>query len=267
MANIVLPKKVNFISGEDNSGQIVIEPCYPGYGTTLGNAFRRVLLSSLTGAAVVGVKFKNASHEFTTIDNVKEDVLEIILNLKNLRMKIHSDDEEVIKLELKSTGEKKVTAKEITKNSNVEIMNPELHIAEVTDKKGELDMEICIAKGTGYTSIESREESIEKEVGYIDVDSIFSPIKLVKVEIEDVRVSKMTNWEKLIIDIKTDGSIDFKEAFKQSAEILENQLSFLLEQTKEKKKEDKETKEKEVKVEKVEEEDKEDKEEKIKEEK
>ncbi|MFH1326343.1 MAG: DNA-directed RNA polymerase subunit alpha [Candidatus Falkowbacteria bacterium] len=232
MNNIVLPKKVTFTpSKEKNSGQVVIEPCYPGYGTTLGNGIRRVLLSSLPGAAVIGVKIKNASHEFTTIDGVKEDVLEIILNLKQLRLKVFKPTEnEVIKLELKVSGIKKVTADDITKNSKVEVASKDLHILEITDKKTEVELEIFIMHGYGYLPIEGREHQ-EKEVGYIDIDAVFSSVKVVKVEIENVRVGKMTNWDKLVIDIKTDGTIDFKEALQEVTKILVEQFSFLLEQS------------------------------------
>jgi len=229
MQQVVLPKKVTFKEGEEkNQGIVTVEPCFPGYGTTLGNSIRRVLLSSLPGASVIGVKIKDTSHEFTTIDHVKEDVLEIILNLKKLRMKIFSDnEEEVIKLEIKAKGEGKISAKDIIKNSQVEIINEDLHIAEVTDKNAQLEMEIFVSKGYGYVSIENRQASKEKEVGYIEIDSIFTPINAVRVNIENVRVGQMTDWEKLIIDIKTDGTIDYKEAFNNAVNILVEQFSFL----------------------------------------
>lgn len=251
--SIVLPKKVEFIKGkEKNQGQVVVEPCYPGYGTTLGNSLRRVLLSSLPGAAVVGAKIKGADHEFSTLPNVKEDVLEIILNLKQVRFKFFGEEDpakslrdngasEKIKLELKVTGEKKVTAKDIAKNSKVEVVNSGLHIAEITDKSGSLEIEIFVAKGLGYSAIENREET-EKEVGYIEIDSIFTPVKAVSVNIDNVRVGKMTNWEKLIVDITTDGTMDFTKAFKESVKILVDQFSFLLKpkgKVEEKTKEDK----------------------------
>ena len=232
MPKIVLPQKVIFTQTEDaNHGQIVIEPCYPGYGITLGNGLRRALLSSLKGAAVVGVKIKGTSHEFTTLPQVKEDVLEIILNLKNLRLKFFAAENEVIKLELKAQGEKKVSAKEITKNSQVEIINPQLHLAEITEANGSLEMEIFVACGYGYSPIEGREIP-NKEVGYIEIDSIFSPVRVVKVNVENVRVGQMTDWDKLIIEVKTDGTISFREAFKQAAEILVEQFSFVLAEAK-----------------------------------
>lgn len=142
-------------------------------------------------------------------------------------MKFFGEPEEVIVLELKAQGEKKVSAKDIAKNSQVEIVNPDLHIAEITDDAGSLEMEIFVAYGYGYSPIEGR-KTLDKEVGYIEVDSIFCPIKAVKVDVENVRVGQMTDWDKLIIDIKTDGTISFKEAFKQAAEILVEQFSFVL---------------------------------------
>ena len=231
MQKIVLPQKVTFKKGgEDFTGQIIIEPCYPGYGTTMGNSFRRVLLSSLKGAAVIGVKINGADHEFTTVPDV-EDILEIILNLKGLRMKFFGENDEIVKLELRASGEKKATAGDIAKNSKIEIINEDLHIADITDKKGKLEMDIYVASGYGYSSIEGRKTQ-DKEVGYIEVDSIFSPVKAVKVGIENVRVGQMTDWEKLIIDIKTDGTIDCTNAFKQAADILVEQFSFVLDETK-----------------------------------
>jgi len=227
MQKVVLPQKVTFNKGEEDfMGQIIIEPCHPGYGVTLGNSFRRVLLSSLEGAAIVGIKVNGADHEFTTLPGVKEDILEIILNLKGLRMKFFGEDNEIIKLELKVDGEQEVTAKDITKNSKIEIINEDLHIADTTDKKAKLEIDLYVASGFGYSSIEGRETK-DKEVGYIEVDSIFSPVKVVKIDIENVRVGQMTNWEKLIIDIKTDGTIGYVDAFKQAADILVEQFSFV----------------------------------------
>ena len=149
MQKITLPQNIIFAKGEQlNEKKVIIEPCYPGYGVTIGNSLRRVLLSSLPGAAVIGVKIKGVTHEFTTIPFVKEDVLEILLNFKKLRLKVYSD--EVIKLNLSVNGEKVVKAGDITKNSQVEIINPDLILASITDIKGSLDMEIYAAKGVGY---------------------------------------------------------------------------------------------------------------------
>lgn len=243
MQDIALPKKIEFKKGDKaNSGSIIIEPCYPGYGMTIGNALRRVLLSSLPGAAVVGTKIKGADHEFKAVSHVKEDVLEITLNLKQLRLKVHTD--EVVKLQLDVHGEKIVTAGDITKNSDVEITNPELVLAHITDMAGSLNMEIFVSRGRGYETIEVREKAEKNEIGYIEIDSIFSPVLSVGTKVDSVRVGKMTNWDKLILDILTDGTITPEEAFKQSVEILIKQFSalnpdvILTEETKEETKEE-----------------------------
>ncbi|MDD4901158.1 MAG: DNA-directed RNA polymerase subunit alpha [Patescibacteria group bacterium] len=226
MQKIALPSKVEFVKSSDNNRrQINIEPCYPGYGATLGNALRRVLLSSLPGAAPVGVKIKGADHEFMSLPHIKEDVLELILNVKQLRLKMFTD--EVVKLELDARGEKKVTAGDIKKNSQVEIVNPELILGTITDMAGKLEMEIFVSKGLGYVTVESR-ESDKHEIGYIEMDSVFSPILSVGINVENVRVGKMTNWDKLIINLATDGTIAPEDAFKQSVDILINQFSALI---------------------------------------
>lgn len=240
MENIALPQKIEFLKGEEkNQGKIVIEPCYPGYGTTLGNALRRVMLSSLPGAGVVGVKIEGITHEFMTLPHVKEDILEIILNLKQLRLKVFSD--EIVKLNLEVHGEKIVKASDITKDSQVEIANPELMIAHITDMAGKLNIEIYVSQGRGYETIESRNEK-KHEIGYIEMDTIFSPIFSVSMNIENVRVGKMTNWDKLVLDVLTDGSITAAEAFYASVNILIDQFNSLLFKDK-KAKEDEETEE------------------------
>ena len=226
MDKIALPKKVEFLKGkEPNRKQAIIEPLLPGYGITLGNSLRRILLSSLPGSAVVGVKIKGADHEFMTLPHVKEDVLEIILNLKQLNLKVFSD--EVVRLDLAVRGEKEVTAGEITKNSQVEIANPDLVIAHITDMAGKLEMEIFVSQGTGYETIESR-ESKKHEIGYIEMDSIFTPVLSVGIKVENIRVGKMTNWDKLILNITTDGTITPEESFYQAVDILIKQFNALI---------------------------------------
>jgi DNA-directed RNA polymerase subunit alpha len=243
MKKISLPQKIEFKKGkEQNQGLVIIEPCYPGYGTTLGSSIRRTLLSSLPGAAVVGVKIKGADHEFMSLPHIKEDVLEIILNLKQLRLKVHTD--EVVKLELDVAGEKEVRAKDITKNSQVEIVNEDLLLAHITDMAGNLKMEIYVSRGRGYETIESRDKKEKKEIGYIEMDSIFSPILAVGVNVENVRVGKMTNWDRLILNITTDGTITPEEAFKEAVKIIIEQFSSLLGgESKEEEKEEKEQQE------------------------
>lgn len=226
MRNIALPQKVDFKEGEKpNEGIITIEPCYPGYGMTLGNSLRRVLLSSLPGAAVVGVKIKGASHEFMALPHVKEDVLAIILNLKKLRLKIFS--EEVVKLELNVHGKKDVKAGDIAKNSDVEIKNSDLVIAHITDMAGSLNAEIFTSQGRGYRQVENIKTE-NKEIGYIDIDSIFSPVLSVSLNIENARVGRMTNWDKLILNVLTDGTVSPQEAFEYSTKILIEQFGALL---------------------------------------
>jgi len=226
MEKISLPKKIEFKDGAQlHEGSVIVEPLYPGYGMTLGNSLRRVLLASLPGAAVVGVKIKGASHEFMAIPNVKEDVLEIVLNLKQLRFKMHSEEE--IKLELSVSGKKAVKASDITKNSQVEIINPDLVLANITDPAGNLNMEIYIQPGRGYQMSEG-DKKASNEIGFIEVDAVFSPILAVSSNVENVRVGKMTNWDKLIINIKTDGTITYEEAFKESTQILIDQFNSLL---------------------------------------
>lgn len=259
MEKISLPQKVNFQAGErENEGVVIIEPCYPGYGMTIGNALRRVLLSSLPGAAVVGVKIKGASHEFSALPNVKEDVLRIILNLKQLRLKILNNQEEEIVLELKAHGEKQITANDIKKNSNIEIANKNLVIANITDMAGSLEAEIFVKQGRGYRPVEAIEEK-RNEIGYIKMDSIFSPILSVGIKIDNVRVGKMTNWDKVFLNILTDGTILAEEAFKQSVDILISQFNALTGKSEEEPKEEKLGKEekKEEKKEKKEEDKKE----------
>ncbi|HNU81152.1 MAG TPA: DNA-directed RNA polymerase subunit alpha [bacterium] len=226
MENIALPKKVDFLAGKtENEGVVVVEPLYPGYGMTLGNSLRRVLLSSLPGAAVVGVKIKGASHEFMTLPGIQEDVLEIMLNIKQLHIKMYGDEE--VRLELKVKGKQLVTAANITKNSQVEIKNPELLIASLTEEKASLEAEIFVRPGRGYRLSEGTKKE-NNELGYMEIDSIFSPVLAVSLDVENTRVGKMTNWDKLLITLKTDGTISPREAFNQAAQILVDQFSALL---------------------------------------
>lgn len=225
MEDILLPSKIEIVPGErENESILTMEPFFHGYGHTVGNALRRVLLSSLPGAAVTAVKIKGASHEFQAIPNVKEDVLEIILNLKQLRLKLYSD--EPVKLTLKAKGEKNVTGKDIEANSDVEIVNKNLHIATLTDKAGELEMEITVAKGRGYVPTEERGKE-KAELGTIAVDALYSPIRAVGYKVDDVRVGQITNYDKLTLTIETDGSIPAEEAIRQSAKLLMDHFGLL----------------------------------------
>lgn len=204
------------IKEENNKATFEIEPLFPGYGMTLGNSLRRVILSSLPGAAVTAVKIDGVSHEFTTITGVKEDVIEIILNLKLLRVKLHSDEEYVT---LSASGGGEVTAKNIKENSNVEIANKDLHIATLDGKSSKLEMEIKLEKGRGFVPVEKREGE-KLGVGMIAVDALYAPIKKVRYNVESTRVGQMTDLDKLVMEVETDGTITPREAIEQASEIL-----------------------------------------------
>lgn len=194
-----------------------IEPLYPGYGVTIGNTLRRVLLSSIEGAAITKVKIKGASSEFTTLPGVKEDVLEIILNLKNLKLRLEGDEAQ--KIELKVSGEKEVKAGEINVPPQVEIIDKDYHIATLTNKNAKLEMEMTVEKGLGYVQAERLKEG-KSEVGVIYIDAIFSPVEKVSFTVENTMFEKRADYNKLKIEVITDGSIEPEEAFKKSLEIV-----------------------------------------------
>jgi DNA-directed RNA polymerase subunit alpha len=224
MDKFLLPSKIKYEEIEANKANVIIEPLYFGYGTTVGNMLRRVLLSSLPGAAVTAVKINGVAQEFSAIPSVKEDALEICLNLKSLRLKVFSD--EPVKLTLKAKGEKKVTAKDIEKNSSVEIVNSDLHIATITEKAGVLELEITVEKGRGYWPTEERKKQ-DLEIGTIMIDALFSPVSNVGYQVENTRVGDITNYDKLTMNIETDGTITPKEAVEQAVKILEDHLNLL----------------------------------------
>lgn len=203
---------------------LTIEPLHHGYGTTIGNALRRVLLSSLPGAAVTAMKVKGAQHEFSALNGVKEDVLDIMLNLKKLRLKVHTEEAVVLKLSVKKAGE--VTAADIEANADVEIINPELVIATVTDKSAGFDMEITVSRGRGFLATEDREEA-PTEIGVIAIDAMFSPVRTVGLKVENTRVGEITNYDKLLTTIVTDGSITPQEAVEQATKILLNHFTWV----------------------------------------
>src|SRR3989344_4063208 len=222
--NIPLPSKVYFAKDEAAKSVVVIEPLYPGYGVTVGNALRRVLLSSLPGAAVTAVKFKGVDHEFQSITNVTEDVVDIILNLKQLRLRVNSD--EPVRLELNVKGQKEVRAGHIKADSRVEIVNPELLIATLDSKSGELSMELIVQKGLGYVPVEMR-ESEKLEIGMIAVDAIFTPMRTINFEVQNVRVGQITNFDKLTLTMETDGTITGREAMDVASQILVDHFALL----------------------------------------
>lgn len=224
MSLIPFPQKPKFTEIDQFTGKFEINGCYPGYGTTLGNALRRVLLSSLEGSAITSVKIKGISHEFSTIAGVLEDAVHIILNLKKVRFRMHS--EEPLKVTLKSKGTGAVTAGDIKCSSEIEVINPDQVIATITDKKTNLEMEIEVGRGLGYVPVEQQKRE-NKEIGVIAIDAIYTPIERVNYVVEDMRVGKRTDYNRITLEVKTDGSITPKEAIAKAVEILVNQFSAL----------------------------------------
>lgn len=243
---ITLPKKPKVTKKENNQAVFEIEACYPGYGTTLGNILRRVLLSSLPGAAITSVKIKGVQHEFSAIPHVIEDVVQIILNLKQIRFKLHTD--QPVKAWLKAKGEKEVKAADIKTSSELEVVNPKAHIATLTNKKADLEIEMEIESGLGYSPVELRKKG-KIEIGKIAVDAIFSPVRKVNYSTEHMRVGERTDYGRLKINIETDGTITPEEAFRQAAQILVDHFKIFafLEEKKVKKKKPAKSKVKTVK--------------------
>ncbi len=207
---------------EENRGTFVVEPLDRGFGYTFGNSLRRVLLASLGGAAVTSVRIEGVAHEFSTIQGVKEDVTDIILNLKGVVCKMHSDASEV-EAPLVATGPGEITAKDIDLPSGVEILNPDAPIA-VLEKKTKLEMYLTIGRGRGYRAAEEN-KTADQPIGVIPIDSIFSPVRRVAYAVEPARVGQRTDYDKLTLDIETDGSIDPQAALREAAEILISSLS------------------------------------------
>ncbi len=234
MQSITLPQKPKLTMLDEKTGKFEIEGCYPGYGTTLGNALRRVLLSSLPGSAITSVKIKGVTHEFSTVPGVLEDVIQIILNLKQVRFR--SFNEEPTKISLKVKGEKVVTAGMIECPTGIEVVTKDAVIATITGAKGELEMELEIGNGIGYVPVEQQNRT-EKEIGVIAVDAIYTPIKRVNYDVANMRVGKKTDYEKITLEIMTDGSIEPKEAFSKAVDILVEQFSVFTSVEKEAKKE------------------------------
>ena len=207
---------------DENRGSFVIEPLDRGFGYTFGNSLRRVLLSSLAGAAVTSVRIEGVAHEFSTIRGVKEDVTDIVLNLKGVVCRMHSDATE-IEAPLVVTGPGEITAKDIDLPSGVEILNPEVHIATL-DKKARLELYLTIGRGRGYRPAEDN-KSPDQPIGVIPIDSIFSPVRRVAYAVEQARVGQRTDFDKLTLDIETDGSVDPQAALREAAELLISQLA------------------------------------------
>ncbi|HEY0828560.1 MAG TPA: DNA-directed RNA polymerase subunit alpha, partial [Bacilli bacterium] len=208
------------LSADGSYGKFVIEPLERGYGTTLGNSLRRILLSSLPGAAVTSVQIDGVLHEFSTIPGVMEDVTEIILNLKGLSLKIHSDDEKI--LEIDADGEGNVTAGDIIADSDVEILNPDLHLATLSSD-ARLHMRIYANRGRGYVPVDKNKNE-DKPIGVIPIDSIYTPITRINYAVENTRVGQVTNYDKLTFEVWSDGSVRPEEAVSLGAKILTEHL-------------------------------------------
>lgn len=224
MQEIKLPQHITIESVSDFRAKITIQPLHPGYGNTVGNALRRVLLSSLPGSAVTAMKIKGVDHEFSSLPHVKEDMVDLMLNLKTFRLNSHAS--EPVKLTLHVKGEKNVTAKDFDKNAEVDVINPDHQIATLTDKSAELKMEIWVSNGLGYVPVEAREKA-HGEIGVIEIDAIYSPIRTVNFTTQNVRVEQFTNYNSLTLDIETDGSLTPEKAFRDSARILVDHFSLL----------------------------------------
>ena len=223
--NITLPSKPKVLSEDGFKGSYEIEGLYPGYGHTLGNSLRRIILSSLFGAAITTVKIDGASHEFSTLDGVKEDVITILLNLKKARFKLSTMESQTVTLSAK--GAKEVTAGDIKVSGQVEVLNPEQHIATLTDKNASLNIEIVVAKGFGYVSKETHQKE-KVDIGTIAVDAIFTPIRRVNYEVDNMRVGDRTDYNRLRITVETDGTISPRRALEASIEIMVNQLKSVI---------------------------------------
>lgn len=211
---------IKTVSEEAKRGVFEIEGLFAGYGLTVGNALRRVLLSSLPGVAVTEIKIKNVTHEFSTLPGMKEDIIALTLNLKKLRFRVHTDEAQV--LSLKAKGENTVTARDIKTNANVEIVNPDEVLAHLTTKDAELDAEVRVERGLGYSPVESRKTEGRLPIGTIAVDAIFTPITRVNYTINNMRVGERTDYNKLRLEIETDGTVSPSSAFHKAANILKD---------------------------------------------
>lgn len=211
-----------------NSATFVIEPLQPGYGMTLGNSLRRVLLSSIAGAAVTGFRIEGASHEFTTLPGVKEDIVSIMLNLKGIRFKVYSEEPQTLRLTKKGKGP--IKAKELRLNADVELVNPDHVICHIDDPKASVTMDITVETGRGYRALD--ETGAGKKISdMIMLDALFTPVLRVRYKVENTRVGRMTDLDKLLMTVETDGSISPRDAFEEASAILVNQYTALAGQT------------------------------------
>lgn len=223
--NVTLPSKPRVVSEDEFSGVFEIDNLYPGYGHTLGNSLRRIILSSLPGAAITQVKIDGVDHEFSVLDGIKEDVLTILLNLKRVRLSLHGD--EPMTITLKKSGAGMVTAADLVTPTQVEILNPEQPICEITAKGTALEMEILVEKGLGYVPREVHQKD-KVEVGTIALDAVFTPIRRANYEVENMRVGDRTDYNRLRVSIETDGTFTPREALEKAVEIMVHQLSSVI---------------------------------------
>ncbi len=223
--NIILPSKPRVISEDEFKGVYEIDGLYPGYGYTLGNSLRRIVLSSLPGVAIISVKIDGVDHEFSTIDGVKEDVIRIILNLQKVRIKSNVDEPIELKIRAKGIGE--VTAKDIEVPGQAEVLNPDQHIATITDKSTSLNIDLVAVKGLGYISKDDLQKD-KVEIGSIALDAFFTPIRRAGYEVENMRVGDRTDFNRLRISIETDGTVTAKEALENSISIMIKQLNAIV---------------------------------------
>ncbi len=223
--NIILPSKPRVVSEDGQKGVYEIDGLAPGYGHTLGNSLRRIVLSSLPGAAITSIKIDGVSHEFSTVEGVKEDVVLMLLHLKKVRFKMTTDEPQTATLSVK--GMKKATAGDISVSGQLEVLNPELFIAELTDKAANLTIEMRVERGLGFMPREMHEKG-KVEIGTIAVDAIFTPIRRVSYEVENMRVGDKTNHNRLRVLIETDGTITPREALESSIRIMIEQLSAII---------------------------------------
>ncbi|MFN3188637.1 MAG: DNA-directed RNA polymerase subunit alpha [Candidatus Paceibacteria bacterium] len=223
--NVTLPSKPRVVSEEQFQGVYEIDGLFPGYGHTLGNSLRRIILASLPGATITHVKIEGVQHEFSTISGVKEDVITILLNLKRIRFQLHSD--EPVKITLKKSGTGAVTAADISAPSQVSILNPEQHIADITQKGTAMEMELTIERGLGYVPREVHQKE-KVEIGTIALDAVFTPIRRANYEVENMRVGDRTDYNRLRLNIETDGTITPREALERSIEIMIHQLKAVI---------------------------------------
>ena len=226
MEHILLPTSITVEdSGNPHAASLVVSPCQQGYGTTIGNALRRVLLSSLPGAAVESLKIDGVQHEFGAVEGVQEDVVEIMLNVKQIAVTSHSDDPVVLQLNKKGVGP--VVAGDFEKNSDVDIVNPDLVLCNITDEKKELKMEVVVARGMGYVQA-SQKETANLDLGTILVDSLYTPVSDVGYSVENTRVGDITDYEKLVLRIETNGTVSPKDAICQATQILMDHFGEIL---------------------------------------